>query len=229
MQKLSLHEITKMVQENQPFRISVTKETSTKIQKAIFAGGGKWITQKTKSTQTPQDISTPNMFIYFDNDEGGLYLYTCYKSRAYNYIPQFELKQPFTRDDRYIVLKRKDISKYLSSNEQHQLDDIVDTINNKRLNDGKALLSCVVVESDWPEYEKVWDMLETRVIEESKIRSLPEFMEALTSGKTLVDEFNNEYKIHGSNLFINNKPSSYCSGSVVDLNILSTRTFTELR
>jgi len=226
MKKVTLQEITRLVQYSQPFRILVTEETSTKIQEAIFAGGGKWITQKSKTVQDVLNLH-PYMYIYFDNGEGGLYLYTGYsQSTSYNHIPLVELNDSFTREDHYIVLKRKDVNEYLLTRDQDKLNDIIDVINRNRLDDNKSPLQCVVVESDWPEYEKVWDMIETRIKEESKIRSLPEFMLALTNGKTLLDEYSNEYKIIGSDLLINNKHSSYYHG--LNLTDLSTRTFTEL-
>ena len=63
----------------------------------------------------------------------------------------------FNREDRYIVLKIKDLEK-LPLAEQNALKTWVKAYENilpKR--------QCVVIESDWPEYEVVWSMLQARV------------------------------------------------------------------
>lgn len=67
------------------------------------------------------------------------------------------------REKRFTVLKNKDIEAYLTYEDQIQLDDLCRKINRSRLLAEKAILQCVVVESDWPEYEKVWKMIEARV------------------------------------------------------------------
>lgn len=60
---------------------------------------------------------------------------------------------------RYIVIKRKKLLEYSLGDsltaekiEKRILDQIPD----------EALVECVVIESDWPEYEQVWKMLEAR-------------------------------------------------------------------
>jgi hypothetical protein len=55
----------------------------------------------------------------------------------------------FQREGRYIVVKR---SRVTAEDEQVILNSVPP----------KALVDCVVIESDWPEYEPVWTMLETR-------------------------------------------------------------------
>ncbi len=58
----------------------------------------------------------------------------------------------FKREERYIVIKRKHLHPMTEAslrNEMHHL--------------GIQTVECVVVESDWPEYETVWDMIEKRV------------------------------------------------------------------
>lgn len=57
----------------------------------------------------------------------------------------------FRREARYYTIKRK----HLTADQEHQLraflaDASIETVD------------CVVVESDWPEYEPVWSMLEAR-------------------------------------------------------------------
>lgn len=57
----------------------------------------------------------------------------------------------FEREERYMVVKLSKIS-----------DDDADAIY-RYANYGKALVGCVVVEEDWPEYEVVWKMIQDRV------------------------------------------------------------------
>ncbi|MNQ51418.1 hypothetical protein D3C85_653970 [compost metagenome] len=57
--------------------------------------------------------------------------------------------EPFQREDRYIVLKLNRLAK----DEAEYLRDC----------QAKAMVDCVVVEHDWPEYHLVWAMLEHRM------------------------------------------------------------------
>lgn len=54
----------------------------------------------------------------------------------------------FNREERYIVLKIKDLTE----------DEIVNLYSYSN-----AEVEGVVIESDWPEYETVWKMIEERV------------------------------------------------------------------
>lgn len=57
----------------------------------------------------------------------------------------------FEREERFIVIKRKHLSRAKEEAlRQHLHDDGIDTVD------------CVVVESDWPEYETVWHMIAAR-------------------------------------------------------------------
>jgi hypothetical protein len=67
------------------------------------------------------------------------------------------------REERYIVFKIKDLANCLSSDERHQLDAIRQRINDYRIHNGKQVLECAVVESDWPEFEPTWKMVSERV------------------------------------------------------------------
>lgn len=69
----------------------------------------------------------------------------------------------FEREDRYLVLKRKDIAATLTKTENEILDALLWKIEKYRINQGKQLLKCVVVESDWPEFEQVWAAIEKRM------------------------------------------------------------------
>lgn len=55
----------------------------------------------------------------------------------------------FKREERYIVIKIK----YLSDQDKDQIRGLLEMR-------GIVTQECVVVESDWPIYEKVWDMIE---------------------------------------------------------------------
>ncbi|WP_068090942.1 hypothetical protein [Novosphingobium rosa] len=58
----------------------------------------------------------------------------------------------FRREDRYIVIKRKHLTPFKERAIRDQLAALeVSTVE------------CVAVESDWPEYETVWGMIEARV------------------------------------------------------------------
>lgn len=69
----------------------------------------------------------------------------------------------FKRERRYIVLKITDVlSSNLSTDQLRTLNQLCDTIAQARAARGKVDLQTVVVESDWPEYEAVWTMIERR-------------------------------------------------------------------
>jgi O6-methylguanine-DNA--protein-cysteine methyltransferase len=65
----------------------------------------------------------------------------------------------FNREDRYFVFKRSDVP----ASAIPVLESLRETADYMRGMKGKPPLVCVVVESDWPEYEKVWQMIEDRV------------------------------------------------------------------
>lgn len=72
------------------------------------------------------------------------------------------------RELRYDVVKRKDFAAcfmegIISPEEVNTLQDILAKLYKYRLDMGKKPLECVVVESDWPEYETVWRMIDERV------------------------------------------------------------------
>jgi hypothetical protein len=65
----------------------------------------------------------------------------------------------FNREDRYFVFKRSDVP----ASAIPVLESLRETADHLRGMKGKPPLVCVVVESDWPEYEKTWQMIEDRV------------------------------------------------------------------
>ena len=75
-------------------------------------------------------------------------------------------KNNFIREIRYAVIKYKDIESYLTLAEQSILRTLLTKVSVERKKEGKEILSAVVVEYDWPEYEEVWKMIEKRVTNE---------------------------------------------------------------
>lgn len=70
----------------------------------------------------------------------------------------------FKREDRYLVLKRRDIRNSLTELEQHLLHSIAAKVHQYRTQTmGKEPLHCVVVQKDWPEYEPTWKAIEDRM------------------------------------------------------------------
>ena len=69
----------------------------------------------------------------------------------------------FKREERYIVFKLSDVEEHFTPGEKQQLARLVEVQRVGREEAGKAPLECVVVESDWPEYEPTWKAIEARV------------------------------------------------------------------
>lgn len=76
--------------------------------------------------------------------------------------------QEFKRENRYLVLKRDDIARYLSEEQLISLDEICGVIEAWRASEGKTNHGYVVVSDDWPEYETVFQMIEARVTGQTK-------------------------------------------------------------
>jgi hypothetical protein len=68
----------------------------------------------------------------------------------------------FTREQRYVVLKVKDIRAYLSDDQIGALQKAGEAIEAGREIDGKAPFRAVVVEQDWPEFVDTWAAIEAR-------------------------------------------------------------------
>lgn len=66
-------------------------------------------------------------------------------------------------ENRYLVIKQKDIESILSPSEKIRLACMADKINESRKSDGRDLLKCVVIESDWPEYQAARTVLLSRI------------------------------------------------------------------
>ncbi|MCX4025133.1 hypothetical protein [Spartinivicinus marinus] len=77
----------------------------------------------------------------------------------------------FKREKRYYVLKLSDIQ-HLSRDDHAKLLSIGVKADQFRQQHGKQDLECVVVESDWPEYEIVWSLIEARETAKSEVQKL---------------------------------------------------------
>mgnify|MGYP007117119966 CR=1 FL=1 len=66
-------------------------------------------------------------------------------------------------EDRYIVIKRKDFDNYLTQDERDEVTHAITQIDKARRTAGKRLISAVVVEDDWPEYEPTVKLIEERL------------------------------------------------------------------
>ena len=63
----------------------------------------------------------------------------------------------FQREDRYIVIKRTDLKKVPVSYRSHLVDPMFSLLSHLPHRE------CLVIESDWPEYEPTWAAIEARV------------------------------------------------------------------
>jgi len=81
--------------------------------------------------------------------------------------------QEFEREQRYVVLKVKDVMQRLSEKDILMLARILDEIDAYRKSIGKKSLECVVIESDWPEYEPTWKAIEARVTGAQNVAGVP--------------------------------------------------------
>ena len=68
----------------------------------------------------------------------------------------------FVREERYTVLKHVDVTEALDADEAELLIYLEEKIAHYRQMNDKPPLKCVVVESDWPEYEPTWQAIEKR-------------------------------------------------------------------
>jgi len=72
----------------------------------------------------------------------------------------------FKREHRYLVLKLKDVDPALSSLEKNILNLILNKVAEYRDFIGKPPLKSLVIEEDWPEYEKAWKAIEERMMKD---------------------------------------------------------------
>ena len=80
----------------------------------------------------------------------------------------------FKREERYLVFKLSDVEEHFTPDEKRHLERLVEVQRAGREEVCKSPLDCVVVESDWPEYEPTWKAIEARVTGAQPAPSVPE-------------------------------------------------------
>lgn len=65
----------------------------------------------------------------------------------------------FALEDRYVVIKRKDIDRYLSKRDITELSIILEKIEFCRVLDGRRKFNSVVIENDWGCYHKAIELI----------------------------------------------------------------------
>ncbi|EMV2967456.1 hypothetical protein AAB236_005676 [Klebsiella pneumoniae] len=68
--------------------------------------------------------------------------------------------QSFEREARYLVAKIRDVEAALTDIEKAELHRLMQKVDAYRTDNGKDPLECVVVESDWPNYQSTWDSVQ---------------------------------------------------------------------
>lgn len=84
------------------------------------------------------------------------------------------MTKEFMREDRYIVFKISDVVEHLTTTEALHLARLYEIQRVGRKEAGKSELECVVVESDWPEYESTCRAIEARTTGAQPAPSVPE-------------------------------------------------------
>ena len=72
------------------------------------------------------------------------------------------MEKEFRRENRFLVLKWNDIEKYLSHEHREAIRIACDVVQERRRMDGKRQNAYVVVADNWPEYDGVWQAIESR-------------------------------------------------------------------
>lgn len=66
-------------------------------------------------------------------------------------------------EHRYMTLKLADVKKYLTRDQQEQLEDLSNAIADGRKADGKQQVEGIFIERDWPEYQSASAALYNRI------------------------------------------------------------------
>ena len=66
-------------------------------------------------------------------------------------------------ENRYLTLKLSDVKKYLTRDQQEQLEDLSNAIADGRKADGKQQIEGIFIERDWPEYQSASAALYNRI------------------------------------------------------------------
>ena len=81
--------------------------------------------------------------------------------------------EPFRREDRYIVIKRTDMEK-VPTHLRRNFSGRCRALHEQMLISGAPARSFLVIESDWPEYEPVWQMIERRMVGQPQVTAADE-------------------------------------------------------
>ncbi|WP_372822460.1 hypothetical protein ACCE15_08995 [Pseudomonas parafulva] len=96
-------------------------------------------------------------------------------------------RELFVREDRYIVIKRSDLEKVPVNYRSALVDPMLSLLSHLPRRE------CLVIESDWPEYEPAWAAIKTRVTGEPAGPRQGEPV-ALPARMSDLDRFNNPLK-----------------------------------
>lgn len=114
----------------------------------------------------------------------------------------------FKREERYIVFKVSDLGNSLKGDEIRRLSK---EYAEQRSLKGKPPLECVVVESDWPEYEPTWKAIEARVTGAQPAPSVPDDMVERAVTRFLSWKLPKDFHPDGGVVFIPTKGRWYDS------------------
>ena len=79
---------------------------------------------------------------------------------------------PAKLEERYIVLKIKDVLDHLPAEDIHRLRAMSRKIDRSRVNEGRKPFTCLVLETDWPEFEPALNLLKARIEGEAEQKDL---------------------------------------------------------
>ena len=66
-------------------------------------------------------------------------------------------------EHRYLTLKLADVKKYLTRDQQEQLEDLANAVADGRNADGKQQVEGIFIARDWPEYQSASAVLYNRI------------------------------------------------------------------
>lgn len=113
---------------------------------------------------------------------------------------------------RYVVVKVAHAEQALSQEELKTLYGLGQKVYNWQHKQGKPAFECVVVEHDWPEYEKVWQMIEARVdSKEAEDQGLEEWIAGYEAWKAGYESAKRQWSRSGEISYLRGI-GAYCNG-----------------
>ncbi len=113
-----------------------------------------------------EKIAILNFLQWCDEQEYELRIWT--DENQHNPQPLRKNREELMADYFEYDLKKVEAALQNPQSAQSDLDRILKRVDNYRKDRGAPPLKCVVVESDWPEYEPVWAMIEARMAREAQ-------------------------------------------------------------